>query len=160
MADLRAAVQGLGYGNVRTLLNSGNVVFTASAATAGKAASRIEKAVEAKYGISSRVTVLSATELAAIVEENPLLKVVDNLSRLLVTVLADPADRARLKPLLKQDWTPDALAIGGRVTYVWCPAGMLESRLVTAVARLLGDAATTRNWATIMKIHTLVKDSK
>ena len=48
MAELRALIEGLGYGDVRTLLNSGNVVFSASAATAGNAASRIEEALAKK----------------------------------------------------------------------------------------------------------------
>ena len=152
MADLRALVEGLGYGDVRTLLNSGNVVFTAPAGAQSKAAARIEKAVASDLGVSARVTVLSASELAAIVAENPLLEIADNPSRLLVTVLNDDT---WIQPLLKQDWTPDVLALGPRVAYMWCPGGILQSPLATAAARLLGDSATTRNWATITKLHAL-----
>src|SRR5688572_11970726 len=83
MADLRALVEGLGYGDVRTLLNSGNVVFTVRRAAKSDPASRIEKALAAQLGIASRVTVLTAPELAAVVEQNPLLKVADDPSRLL-----------------------------------------------------------------------------
>ncbi|HEY6572445.1 MAG TPA: DUF1697 domain-containing protein [Candidatus Eisenbacteria bacterium] len=160
MADLRAVVEGLGYGDVRTLLNSGNVVFTATAATAAKAALRIEKGVAADHGIESRVTVLSSAELGAIVKANPLVEMADNPSRLFVTVLADPADRSRLKPLLTQEWAPDTLAVGARAAYLWCPKGIHESKLHASVARLLGDAATTRNWATTLKLHTLLNDTK
>lgn len=157
MADLRALVEGLGYGDVRTLLNSGNVVFTVPGKAKGDAASRIEKAIEAQLGVSSRVTVLTAAELDAIVEENPLLEVADDPSRLLIAVLNDKADRTRLEPLLKEDWTPDALALGQRVAYMWCVGGLLESRLADTVGRLLRDAVTTRNWATILKLHALVR---
>src|SRR5262245_44497169 len=87
MADLRALVEGLGYTDVRTLLNSGNVVFTAARGTPAQAAARIEKALTADLGVSARVTVLTAQELADAVAENPLLKVADNDSRLLVAVL-------------------------------------------------------------------------
>ena len=160
MADLRALVEGLGYGNVRTLLNSGNVVFTVPSKPKGDIASRIEKAIEAQLGVSSRVTVLTAAELDAIVEENPLLDVADDPSRLLVAVLNDKADRMRLEPLLKQDWTPDALAVGQRVAYLWCAGGILESRLADTINRTLRDATTTRNWATILKLHALTKDPK
>jgi uncharacterized protein (DUF1697 family) len=156
MADLRALVAGLGYRDVRTLLNSGNVVFTIPGAARGDVAGRIEKALAARLGVSSRVTVLTAAELATIVRENPLHKIADNPSRLLVTVLTNPADRARLLPLVRQAWAPEALALGTRVCYVWCPRGMLESPLVEAVGKVLGDAATTRNWATITKLNTLV----
>ena len=160
MADLRALIEGLGYGEVHTLLNSGNVVFTAPAGTAGKAASRIEESLASKLGVSARVTVLTAAELAAIVAGNTLLEIADDHARLLVAVLSDPADRARLEPLLKQDWAPDILSIGGRVAYLWCSGGILESRLAQAVGRVLGDAATTRNWATILKLHSLLQNGR
>ncbi len=160
MADLRALVESLGYGDVRTLLNSGNVVFTAPGAAKGNAASRIEKSLATQLGISARVTVLSAAELAAIVEDNPLLEIADNPSRLLVAVLHDRADRTQLDSLLKQDWAPDVLAIGERVAYVWCSEGVLASRLAETIGRLLRDAATSRNWATILKLYAITKDDE
>jgi len=155
MADLRALVEGLGYGHVRTLLNSGNVVFTASGTYPDEAAARIETAMTATLGVSSRITVLTAEALAAVVAENPLLGVADDPSRLMVTVLRTPADRPRLAPLVDQAWAPEVLAVGTRVAYVWCAEGLLESRLFAAMSRALGDAATTRNWATITKLHAL-----
>ena len=63
MADLRAALESLGYTDVATLLNSGNAVFTAPPAAAGRAAADIQAAVLARTGVSSRVTVLDAEEL-------------------------------------------------------------------------------------------------
>lgn len=158
MADLRALVEGLGYGDVRTLLNSGNVVFDAPVADPGDAAARIEAAMAGRLGVGARVTVLAASELAAAVADNPLREVADDPSRLLVTVLSNPEDRTRLEPLTRQDWTPERLAVGDRVAYLWCPRGILLSRLPGAVGRLLGDAATTRNWATLTKLHALAGD--
>jgi uncharacterized protein (DUF1697 family) len=157
MADLRKLVEGLGYGDVRTLLNSGNVVFTASRA-AGNAAARIEKGLATDLGVPARVTVLSAAELAGIVTENPLLEVAKDFSRLLVAVLSNPADRTKLAPLTKQDWAPEALAVGTRVAYLWCPEGILASPLGESVNRALGDAVTARNWATVLKLHALTQD--
>jgi uncharacterized protein (DUF1697 family) len=154
MADLRVLVESLGYGDVRTLLNSGNVIFTAPAAANKDAASRIEQSLPTRLGVSARVIVITAAELAAIVEANPLLEISTDPSRLLVSVLADKADRTRLEPLLKQDWAPDALAVGERAAYAWCAAGM-ASQLAEAIGRVLRDAATTRNWATILKLHAL-----
>src|SRR5437867_6352131 len=159
MADLRALVEDLGYGDVRTLLNSGNVVFTAPASARKSSAGRIEKAITERLGISARVTALTAAELDAVVAENPLAKVATDPSRLFVTVLTDPADRGRLEPLVRQRWNPDVFAVGTRVAYLWCPEGMLESRLVKAVNRALGAGATTRNWATVRKLHALVGGS-
>ena len=155
MADLRALVEGLGYRDVRTLLNSGNVVFTVPASSRKGPARRIENAMTERLGVTARVTVLSAEELAAVVAENPLGRIADDPSRLLVTVLTDPADRKGLFPLARQAWSPEALGVGTRAAYVWCPKSMIESPLFAAVTRLLGDRATTRNWATITKLHAL-----
>ncbi len=160
MSDLRSLAEGLGYRDVRTLLNSGNVVFTVAGKAKGDVASRIEKAIEEQLGVSSRITVLTAAELDAIVEENPLLEIADNPSRLLIAVLNDKSDLTRLEPLLKQDWTPDALALGQRVAYMWCAGGLLDSRLADTIGRVLRDAVTTRNWATILKLHALTKGPK
>lgn len=159
MADLRALVEGLGYRDVRTLLNSGNVVFTAPASDRKDPAARIEGAMTKKLGVSARVTAVSAEELAAIVADNPLVKVARDPTRLLVTVLMDPADRKRVLPLARQEWAPEALGIGARAVYVWCPKSMLESPLFAAVTKLLGDGATTRNWATILKLHALMGEA-
>ena len=157
MADLRALVEALGAREVRTLLNSGNVVFTAPEGVApGEMAARIEAALAARLGVVTRVTVLSADELAAVVAENPLLPVAGDPSRLLVAVLADPADARRIAPLLGQDWGAEALALGSRAAYLWCPDGVLASQLPAALGRAAGDAATTRNWATVAKLHALL----
>jgi uncharacterized protein (DUF1697 family) len=156
MADLRALVAGLGFGDVRTLLNSGNIVFTAPGIAPGDAARRIEGALAARLGVSARVTVITAAELAGAVAGNPLLDVASDPSRLLVAVLADPSDRARLVPLAERDWAPEAIAVGDRVAYLWCPPGVIASRLSEAVARTLGGAITTRNWATTTKLLALV----
>jgi uncharacterized protein (DUF1697 family) len=107
--------------------------------------------------VSSRVTVLTAAEVAAAVAGCPLLEVADDPSRLLVAFLRDPADRAKVEALLKQNWAPEALAVGPRVAYLWCPAGMLDGRLAEAVGRALGDGVTTRNWATVLKLHALAE---
>jgi uncharacterized protein (DUF1697 family) len=157
MADLRALVEKLGYRDVKTLLNSGNVVFTAPAALRGDPGPRIEKAVARELGVVSRVTVLTARELAAAVDGNPLLDRADDPSRLLVLVLTNPKDRALLVPLTKQDWAPDAFALGSRVAYLWCASGIYNARLWEAAGRVLGDAQTVRNWATMTKLLALTK---
>jgi uncharacterized protein (DUF1697 family) len=156
MADLRALLVELGYGEPRTLLNSGNVVFEAGRESSRKVAARIEAGMAARLKLAARVTVLTAADFATVVEENPLGVVADNPSRLLVAFLSDPKDRLRLQPLARQAWKPEALGVGSRAAYIWCPAGMLESPLAAAVWRVLGDANTTRNWATVTKIGALL----
>ncbi|NUP04893.1 MAG: DUF1697 domain-containing protein [Polyangiaceae bacterium] len=155
MSDLKALVEELGFGDVRTLLNSGNVVFSGGKSPA-KDAARIEKAIADKLGVTSRVICLGADDLATVMQENSLRDVAEEPTRLYVTILGDKADRARLLPLLKEDWSPDALAVGSLAVYAWCPNGMLESRLTPAVDRILRERATARNWATLTKIAALV----
>lgn len=160
MADLRALVESLGYRDVRTLLNSGNVAFTAPGKSRLETAPRIEKAMAARLGVSARVMVMTEAELAEAVDENPLLPVADDPSRHFVAVFGKPADRARLESLTRKDWAPDVLAVGRRVAYLWCPGGMLASPLAVAVGRALGDAVTTRNWSTMTKLRALVEGQR
>jgi len=155
MADLRNLFTGLGYTKVATLLNSGNVVFSCRGESPAKAEPRIEEAVQKRFGFVSRVTVITADELAEIVRENNLGSAASNPSRLLVALLKSPADRAKLLPLAERRWTPGLFALGGRAAYLWCPDGMLESPLVAEVSRVLADAVTTRNWATMLKLQAL-----
>ena len=155
MADLRAVIESLGYGNARTLLNSGNAVFDAPRALRKDAAEGLRLALEKKSGVSSRFTLRSSAELAAIVKANPLLDVATDHTRLFAAFVTDPADMARVKPIARQVWKPEAVAIGPDVVYIWCPNGLLESKATVAVGKALGDGVTVRNWATVMKIQAL-----
>jgi len=157
MADLRVLFEGLGFLDVRTVLNSGNVVFSLAAKGRGELlAPRIEKALAARLGLSSRVSVLSADEVAAAVRDNPLSDVATNPSHLLVLVPPVPSDLGRLKPLIKERWRPETLALGSRVAYLWCANGVAKSPLWAAVDRALGRAGTARNIATIAKVMALL----
>jgi uncharacterized protein (DUF1697 family) len=153
MLDLRALVEDLGYRDVRTLLQSGNVLFTGR--VGGSTASRIEKAIRDRLGMDVRVTVLTASELAMAIAENPLVEVAKNPSRHMVAILKDPADRKLVVKLAREDWSPEAFALGKRVAYFWCPDGILESRVAKAIDRALGDRVTTRNWGTLTKLNQL-----
>ena len=156
MADLRGLMEECGHSEVRTLLNSGNVVFTAGGGTPDRLGETIERGMTDRLGVSARVLVLSAPDFTTVVEENGLGEVADNPSRLLVAFIADP-DRLRLlEPLTKEDWSPEVFGLGSLAAYLWCPAGMLESRLPEAVGRVLGEATTTRNWATVKRIQAVL----
>jgi uncharacterized protein (DUF1697 family) len=157
MAELRKLVEALDYTDVRTLLNSGNVVFTAPKAVSGDAAARIEAAILARLGVSTRVTVLTGKEVADAVRSNPLAAVADDPARLLVMAFPDAKAMARLKPLLGQAWAPEVLALGTRFAYMWCARGIVKSRLWTAANRALGDVGTARNIATMGKLLALVE---
>jgi len=91
----------------------------------------------------------------AIVDRNPLRAVMADPARLIVAVLFDPADGAKLRSLARQDWKRERLAIGQRVAYLWCPDGITGGRLAKAVGCALEDSVTMRNWATLTKLHAL-----
>ncbi len=149
--------QGLGYGDVRTLLNSGNVVFTVRAGSSGDAATRIEKAIATRLCIETRVTVLKGKDVVAAVRDNPFASIADDPSRLLLMTSPDPKTLAQLKPLLKERWTPEALALGARVAYLWCAGGVVDSRLWAAANRQLADTGTARNLSTMTKLVALLE---
>lgn len=157
MADLRALLEGLGYREVRTLLNSGNVVFGAPGRGRVDHGRRIQQAIAAELGVESNVIVLDDREVTAVVRENSLLGIAHDPSRLLVSVPSDRGAVRELRPLLEESWGREALALGSRAAYLWCPDGILESRVAAAVGRRLRDRVTARNWATMSKLHALMK---
>jgi len=99
--------------------------------------------------------VLSAAELATAMARNPLEAVAVNPSRMLVAVPLDASRTRRLKPMERQDWSPEGFALGRRVAYLWCPQGVIASRVAKEVDRILGDAVTSRNWSTMTKLRDL-----
>ena len=156
MADLRALVADFGHADVRTVLNSGNVVFTAKDDTPAELATQIEKALLMRVDVTARVVVLTEAEMSAVMSENTLLDKADDPSKLIVAVPLAAGDCSKLEPLLDQEWDDDAIALGSRAAYLWCAGGILESRLPQTVSRALKEAVTTRNWATMTKLHELM----
>ncbi len=155
MADLRVLVEGLGYTGVRSVLNSGNVVFRAAGTSAPEAAAAIEEALVLKLGVAARVFVLEHSELDAVIAGNPLLGVASDHSRLIVFLLPGTTQRDKLAALDERDWGCEQLALGEGAAYVWCPEGILDSAAATSLGKLLGDGSTSRNWSTLMKLHAL-----
>jgi uncharacterized protein (DUF1697 family) len=156
MADLRGAIESLGYGDVRTLLNSGNAVFTSKRALKSAAAEELRAALLKKTGVSSRFTLRSADELRATIDANPLLKVATDQTRLFAAFVTDADGMKLVRPVAAQHWEPEALALGPGVVYIWCPNGLLESKATVAVNKSLGDGVTVRNWATVTKLCALL----
>jgi uncharacterized protein (DUF1697 family) len=153
MADLRSLLEGLGFSEVRTLLNSGNAVFHAARPNTAKIASAIEAAIQSRFGFAVAVTVATARELNAIVAENPLPQAAADPSKFLVAFAANAAALEGARSLLVQAWAPESVAIGSKAAYLWCPHGIIESRVLPAFSRATANAATTRNWATVLKLQ-------
>jgi uncharacterized protein (DUF1697 family) len=155
MSDLRDLFSNLGYTNVRTLLNSGNVVFAAPKPSTPKLAVAIEKAIAAKFEFDVRVVVITAPALNKIIDENPLLDVAADFSRHFIAFGPDSAAWVPLRVLQQQSWAPDVLAMTSRAAYLWCEAGAIDSKLSLAFGRNAGGRITLRNWATVLKIQAL-----
>lgn len=158
MADLRDLFEGLGFRDVRTVLNSGNVVFSVPDGRRAGVRDRVQTALAARLGLSTPVIVLSGAEVVAAVRDNPLAVVATDPSRLLVVVLRKPSDRDRLGPLLGKRWAPERLAVGRRVAYLWCARGVADSDLWPSVDRALDRSGTARNMGTMTKLMALVKE--
>jgi uncharacterized protein (DUF1697 family) len=156
MADLRALLDGLGYADVATLLNSGNAVFTGNAEPAATHAARIRKAVRDGLGVDALVIVKSAKDVAGIVAGNALAGVANDDSKLLVAVTSDARGLARVKALARADWGAERLHVGKHAAYVWCANGILESKAAIALLKGLEDTGTTRNWGTFGRIQALL----
>jgi uncharacterized protein (DUF1697 family) len=152
MSELRSLFVGLGHENVRTLLNSGNVLFRCARPNTGKLALAIQNAMADTCGITASVAVITAANLAAIVRENPLLRVAKDPARHLVAFAARPRSLVPLRSMMDESWAPDALAINSRAAYLWCADGVLDSKLSRMFSRRAAQTVTTRNWATVLKL--------
>lgn len=157
MADLRTLLGELGYRDARTLLNSGNAVFTAGSEAPAKHAARIRAAVAKRLGVDALVIVKSARDIAAITAGNALAKVAKDPSKLLVAMTGDAKSLAVVAPIASRAWGAEKVHLGEHAAYLWCANGILESKAAVALLKELADAGTTRNWATLGKIHALME---
>ena len=158
MADLRALLGKLGYRDVRTLLNSGNAVFTGADEAASHHAERIRAAVGKKLGVDALVIVKSQKDVAGIVAGNKLQKIASDPSRLLVAMTNDAKALAGAGKLADAGWGDEQIHIGKHAAYLWCANGILESKIAVVLLKKLDQTGTTRNWATLNKIHALMAD--
>lgn len=148
MEDLRAVYESLGLKDIRTYVQSGNVVFRASRPLA---AERIEDAVEKRFGFRSDVILRTPEELENVIARNPFPGVEG--SKLLVWFLArDPGDESRAK-VRALETPPEELRIDGREMFIYYPNGMARPKLnMTAIGKALPCTGTGRNWNTVTKL--------
>ena len=105
--------------------------------------------------VDAHVVVKSAKDIAAIVAGNSF--ATDEPSRLLVAMTQDAKALDALRAIGRAQWSVDEAIVGPYAAYVWCPDGVLESKAGTALLKVLADTGTTRNWATVLKIHELLQ---
>jgi uncharacterized protein (DUF1697 family) len=154
MADLRAWLAELGYENARTLLQSGNAVFR-SAKRPATVQRELEAHLAERSGFSIDCVVLTADELRAVVEADPLGSVADNGSRYHVSFLRV----APVRPDFAADsFAPELFHVGKREIYFWTPDGVMNSKVLAAFPVRKGEVATMRNWNTVTKLLAMAEE--
>jgi uncharacterized protein (DUF1697 family) len=155
MPELREALEGAGYDDVRTYLQSGNVVLT-STASAKKVARECERVIADGFGLEIDVVVRTRNELANVVERNPLKRVAKDPKRYQVSFLAAKPGPKLVRKLADAAVPPEKLVSIGRELYAWHPKGVARSKLWAQLAgKDLGVTATARNWTTVTKLLEL-----
>ena len=158
MADLRKLLSELGYGDARTLLQSGNVVLTADAKS-DDLASELEREIAAKLGVKTPVVTRTRKELAAVVACDPLGDVVDQDKLYQVSFLSAKPDPTAMREIAAIDIAPERFVHVGREIYAWHPDGIHSSPLAKLLSdKRLGVTATARNWNTTVKLLELANE--
>ena len=152
MSELSRLLIGAGMEDVRTYLQSGNVVLW-SAQPAGGLAAECRRVIAEGFGLEVAVIVRSRDELAEIVERNPLAEVAVNAKRYQVSFLDRALDAQALRELSELAVGGERFVAIGRELYAWHPDGIARSRLwARLAARRLGVSATARNWTTVTNL--------
>jgi uncharacterized protein (DUF1697 family) len=160
MARLRELATDLGYTDVATYVQSGNLVVTAK----GKKAADVEKAVAAAIrkdlDVDVAVMVRSRKELAAALDANPLADLADDPARMLINFLESQPAAGKLKVLDRAEFEPERFEFGDRCIYQWFPDGVGRSKMAAAHwERRIGVRGTGRNVRTVTKLLDMLDDA-
>lgn len=170
MADLKRVLDALGHTDVRTYVNSGNVVFQsagrASATEGDRLAGVIEKAISSELGVSPAVLVRSAAELATTAAANPYHDESDP-KKVHVVFLAGPptVDEQAVAKAAEREavekGSRDEMTIMERAIYLHTPDGFGRSVLAELLSRRKRSpmaAGTARNWSTVTKLLAMCNE--
>ena len=157
MADLRNLLANLGFANVRSILQSGNLVFESHVSTTSRLEVHLTQAAKAHLALETEFFVRTAREWRAIVTGNPFPNEAKrDPAHLVVMLLKNADDRKHVAALEKAIPGREAIRAGGRHIYIVYPDGIGESRLTnTLIEQKLGAQGTARNWNTVLKIASL-----
>ena len=158
MTDLRALLADLGFGEPRTLLQSGNVVFRSDGQkTAAALETLLETEAGQRLGLSSDFHVRPAEEWPGIIAANPFHdEAARDPGHLVVVFLKTAPSEAAVEKLRAASQGPERIQAHGRHLYVTYPAGIGDSRLTAGLMDAkLGTRGTARNWNTVLKLGAL-----
>jgi uncharacterized protein (DUF1697 family) len=157
MADLRTALTELGFTDVQTVLQSGNVAFRGPARATTRLEAQLEAETTTRFGLEVDFMVRTGDELAQVVADNPFAKEAKrDPAHLLVLFLKGAIDAARVKALQSAIVGREVVRGDGRHVYAVYPDGIGRSKLTTMmIEKKLGVRATGRNWNTVLKLKEL-----
>jgi len=158
MLDLKLLYESLGYGNVVTYIQSGNVIFDANEKNRFSIKKRIEEAIEQKYKFNVPVEIRTQREFKDIISNSPFgtVDLAEEGTKVLLTFLSKVPDKDKLADVLSYVVLPEKLVVKGQEVYLYCPEGYGKSKLSnTFIEKKLGVEATTRNWKSVCKLYEL-----
>jgi uncharacterized protein (DUF1697 family) len=158
MAELRALLSEAGYEDVRTYVQSGNIVLASPAGPAGVERD-LRTLISARFGFDVPVIVRSRAELAAVVKADPLGHVVDDPKRYQVSFLAEKPPAGLVRRMEERAAESERVVAHGREIYAWHPDGVARSKLWNELAgKGLGITATARNWTTVTTLLDMASE--
>jgi uncharacterized protein (DUF1697 family) len=157
MRELVKQLEGIGLKDVRTYIQSGNVVFSSTRAAA-RLAGEIEGCIQKKFGFHSRTFMLSAQELRRAAADNPFPQADATPKLLHLFFLSQPPKLPQLDAMNELKTKSEQFVLKGKVLYFYTPDGFGISKLATRVDRLLGVETTARNWRTVGKLLELTEE--
>jgi uncharacterized protein (DUF1697 family) len=153
MKDLAAMFVRAGCGDVKTYIQSGNVVFSAAASLTQRIPSLIAAQIEKKFKLEVPVLVRSHAELTIVARSNPFLTPDQAIERLMVMFLATSPAPSAVTSLDPARSLPDEFAVRGREIYMRCPNGFAKTKLNNAYFdSKLATTSTGRNWRTVLTL--------
>jgi uncharacterized protein (DUF1697 family) len=157
MKSLTTLLKRLGCEDVKTYIQSGNVVFRCDAKRPDEIETKIAVAVAKAHGFTPRILVLSVKDLDRAIAANPFPQATANHKSLHFYFLAEPPKRPNVEALNTLKATGEAFVITKSVFYLHSPEGIGKSKLAERVEKLLGVAATARNWRTVISVRALLE---
>jgi uncharacterized protein (DUF1697 family) len=159
MADLRKVLESLGFADVKSLLQSGNLVFTSERPADAALEQLLETETARQLGVSADYIIRSAAEWKKIVARNPFPKEAkDDPSHLVVVCFKTQPSAKNVTALEKWTNGPEVIRGDGKQLYITYPAGIGRSKLTGAlIEQKLACRGTARNWNTVLKLAALCK---
>ncbi len=157
MPALRSAVEALGHEDVRTYIQSGNVLFKSRSKEVPEIAAALESTIMEEFGLRIAVVVRAQQELRLVLTNNPFLAAGADASALHVVFLGSSPTKASVRALDQERSPADEFAVRNAEVYLHCPNGFGRSKLtLDYFERTLGAPATIRNWRTVTKLAELM----